>query len=239
QSWTIPLRYQLRGGALEEWNNLIHYLDSIRLDLFTEGPAYIRWTSQTDGCFTVSSLRRTLVAEIFKGCDFFPAKVVWQPAAPTKVSCFCWKVFFSKIATVDNLQRKGFAFVNKCVLCNANLESVDHIFLDCDFASKVWTLLSSRLSIFGLFHSSIASFIVGWKELNCVQSFSSVMKVLLHAVLWYIWKERNSRIFKDSSEPPVFTFRRIGTAVGDWLRVNGSFSSQDLILWRRVIFDNG
>ncbi|CAN1795630.1 hypothetical protein LINPERHAP1_LOCUS20673 [Linum perenne] len=65
------------------------------------------------------------------------------------------------------------------------------------------------------------------------------MKVLLHAVLWYIWKERNSRIFKDSSEPPVFTFRRIGTAVGDWLRVNGSFSSQDLILWRRVIFDNG
>ncbi|CAN1303199.1 Putative ribonuclease H protein At1g65750 [Linum perenne] len=111
QRWHIPLRYQLRGGALEEWDSLIQYLDSIRMELFTEGPAYIRWPINPDGYFTVSSLRRSLIAEKFKGCATFPAKVVWQSAVPTKVSCFCWKVFFSKIATVDNLQRKGFAFV--------------------------------------------------------------------------------------------------------------------------------
>ncbi|CAN1279719.1 hypothetical protein LINPERPRIM_LOCUS17131 [Linum perenne] len=124
-------------------DNFLLFLSSIRRDLFTEGPAYIRWLIQPDGSFTVSCLRRALVAKSFKGCVDFPAKVIWQPAVPTKVAYFCWKVFYSKIATVDNLQRKCFSFANKCVLCNASLELVKHIFLECIFSTKVWALLSS------------------------------------------------------------------------------------------------
>ncbi|CAN1298751.1 hypothetical protein LINPERPRIM_LOCUS23935 [Linum perenne] len=128
-TWSIPLRFQLRGGALEEWDNFQLYLSNIRRDLFTEGPSYIHWLIHPDGCFTVSSLRQALVAKSFKGCAEFPAKVIWQPVVPTKVVCFCWKVFYSKIATVDNLQRKGFSFVNKCVLCSV------HNFLSSDLST--------------------------------------------------------------------------------------------------------
>ncbi|CAN1756932.1 Putative ribonuclease H protein At1g65750 [Linum perenne] len=238
-SWNIPLRYQLRGGALLEWYNFLIFISSTRRDLFTAGPAYIYWPIHPGGSFTVSSLRHALVAENFNGCIAFPSKLIWQSVAPTKVACFAWKVFDSKITTVDNLQRKGFSFVNKCVLCNANLESVKHIFLDCAFSTKVWALLSSRLSIFGPFHSSIASFMVGWKELNCTKSFAPVMKVLLHAFLWNIWIERNSRIFKDIVNTPGYTLRRIGIAIGDWLLADGTYSAPDLIRWRRLIFDNG
>ncbi|CAN1292310.1 hypothetical protein LINPERPRIM_LOCUS21500 [Linum perenne] len=144
-----------------------------------------------------------------------------------------------KVATVDNLQKKGFSLANRCVLCNTSLESVDHIFLNCDFFIQVWTLLSSRLSIHGPLPLSVVAFIHGWKGLNCAKSFAPVMEVLLHAILWFIWKERNDRIFRDSYCPPANIFRKLCFAVGDWLLVAGSFSASDLILWRRLVFDNG
>ncbi|CAN1780369.1 hypothetical protein LINPERHAP1_LOCUS15070 [Linum perenne] len=45
------------------------------------------------------------------------------------------KASADRIATLDNLQRRGFALPNWCVLCERMEESVDHLFLQCTFAS--------------------------------------------------------------------------------------------------------
>ncbi|CAN0913358.1 hypothetical protein LINGRAHAP2_LOCUS27873 [Linum grandiflorum] len=39
--WSIPLRFELRGGAQEEWFRLLGHLTSIPEDHITAGPAYI------------------------------------------------------------------------------------------------------------------------------------------------------------------------------------------------------
>ncbi|CAN1810936.1 Putative ribonuclease H protein At1g65750 [Linum perenne] len=216
------------------------FLASIPRSHFTEGPPYISWSLQSDGIFSVASLRRSLVANLFFGSPNFPHKFIWQPATPSKVACFIWRVFLRKIATQDNLQNRGFYMVNRCVLCSASLESIDHLLLTCPFSSDIWLRFSSRLSIHGPFSSSIEAFILEWKGLNCAQSLNGdVMKVLLHAVFWFIWKERNDRIFKDKSESSLTVFRRIWLAVEDWLLADRSFSSSDSLGWRRLIFDNG
>ncbi|CAN1825275.1 hypothetical protein LINPERHAP1_LOCUS31108 [Linum perenne] len=124
-------------------------------------------------------------------------------------------------------------------MCNSNLESVDHLFLRCDYFSSVWTLLSSRLSLHGPLPSSDSAFILGWKGMNSAQSSLRVMNILLHAAFWHIWKERNSRIFKESSKPPLMIFRLICFDIGDWLSADGSFSPSDALHWRRAIFYNG
>ncbi|CAN1315223.1 LINE-1 retrotransposable element ORF2 protein [Linum perenne] len=237
--WNIQLRTRLRGRALEEWHNLLLYLASIPHDLLSEGPASICWSLRPDGCFSVSSLRQSLVANKFIGVTDFPSEVIWHPAAPPKIACFCWRVFFNKVPTIDNLQRKGLPHVNRCVLCYSNLETVEHLFLSCEFASLLWSLLSSKLSIHGPFSSSMKGFISGWKGLNCRSRFSPVMNVLFHAVFWSIWKERNDRIFRDSENPPGSILHSIWFKVGDWMSVSGAFAASDLLDWRRLVFDNG
>ncbi|CAN1280198.1 Putative ribonuclease H protein At1g65750 [Linum perenne] len=239
QSWFIPLRFQLRGGALEERHNLDRLLASIPRDHLSEGPAYISWAPQRDGKFSVSSLRRILIADKFPGLQSFPAEVVWQPDVPSKIACFSWKVFLNRIATLDSLQRKGFSLANRCVLCGLSSESVDHLFLNCVFTSEVWSLLSSKLSIHGPFPHSIVDLFYGWKGLNCLQRFAPSMKITLHSVLWFIWAERNDRIFRDMGSSPLSIFHWIWFAVGDWLSVGGGFLSIDLLTWRRLVFDNG
>ncbi|CAN1244544.1 hypothetical protein LINPERPRIM_LOCUS6144 [Linum perenne] len=106
--------------------------------------------------------------------------------------------------TIDNLQRKGFCLANKRVLCSSDTETVDHLFLRCSFASEVWTRVSSNNSLHEPFSSSIKEFIQRWKRLNCSSSFSSALKVLLHAVFWFLWKERKDRIFRDVPSSPCY-----------------------------------
>ncbi|XP_074301609.1 uncharacterized protein LOC141633011 [Silene latifolia] len=37
----------------------------------------------------------------------------------------------NQLATIDNLQRRGICYVNRCVLCENNLETCDHLFFHC------------------------------------------------------------------------------------------------------------
>ncbi|CAN1792257.1 hypothetical protein LINPERHAP1_LOCUS19606, partial [Linum perenne] len=235
----IPLRFQLRGGALEEWYRLILLLASIPRNRFAEGPAFVNWPPQPNGVFTVSSLRRILVARNFIGFVDFPFDVIWKAGVPSKFACLSWKIYLGRVATQDNLQQRGMVLANRCVLCGTKEESVQHLFLSCAFASEVWTLVSSKLSIHGPHPSSMVGFIQGWKGLNCLQSFHSAKRAILHAVLWYIWSERNNRIFKDVISSSASTTIKLWIALGDWLSVDGIFTPSDLMAWRRLVFENG
>ncbi|CAN1268834.1 hypothetical protein LINPERPRIM_LOCUS13338 [Linum perenne] len=71
----IPLRAQLRGGALAEWYKLLLFLATISRATFTEGPPFLCWSPQTDRRFSVSSLRRILTL-----LNSIPYKVVPIPS---------------------------------------------------------------------------------------------------------------------------------------------------------------
>ncbi|CAN1800027.1 hypothetical protein LINPERHAP1_LOCUS22360 [Linum perenne] len=237
--WSIHFRYQIRGGALEEWNNFLLHLASIFQTLLTEGPASIYWPLHSKGLFTVASLRQELNATRFFRNSNFPSDIIWLPFIPPKFTSFCWKAFHKRIVTVDNLQRQGFSFANRCVMCYCFPEYVDHLFLRCSFVTRVWNLLSSALSFHGPLHSELVGFIKAWKGMNCDSCFDPAMKAILHAVLWFIWKERNDRIFNEISTSPFVLIRKIWFAVSDWLLSAKRISDDQFLLWRRLVFDNG
>ncbi|CAN1775014.1 Putative ribonuclease H protein At1g65750 [Linum perenne] len=91
--WVIPLRFNLRGGAFVEWQRMSTFLDSLPDELFTEGPSSLVWPLESIGVFSVSSLRRSLSTERIDSMVDFPYSVVWNSKIPSKVSCFCWKLF--------------------------------------------------------------------------------------------------------------------------------------------------
>ncbi|CAN1298481.1 Putative ribonuclease H protein At1g65750 [Linum perenne] len=115
--------------------SLLNRLEALPVTHLTEGPDLVFWPAEKNQCFSVGSLRRLLYEERFPGMSNFPSKTIWTRWAPTKTQFFCWLAFRDRIATLDNLQRRGFALPNWCVLCERMEESVDHLFLQCTFAS--------------------------------------------------------------------------------------------------------
>ncbi|CAN0918919.1 hypothetical protein LINGRAHAP2_LOCUS31155 [Linum grandiflorum] len=102
--WHIPLHITLRGGGLQEFENLKMYLEALPAGYITAGPAYVTWPLKKSSVFSVSLMRRELVKEKFAGVSVFPVDTIWEALAPPKVQGFLWLIFHKRIATIENLQ---------------------------------------------------------------------------------------------------------------------------------------
>ncbi|CAN1305881.1 hypothetical protein LINPERPRIM_LOCUS26640 [Linum perenne] len=184
--------------------------------------------------FSVHSLVKVLTLQKFNGLDDYPADVIWRTHVPTKVCGFIWQVTHEKILTVDNLMRRGFQLPNRCILCSVEAESIRHLFVDCQFVSQIWALLSSRLSLFGPFPGTMLGLVAAWKGLRWEREFDVCGKSLLHAILWCVWLERNSRTFRDEFASWEVVLGRVGRMVGEWSGTDGLMSESCRRRWMSI-----
>lgn len=63
-----------------------------------------------------------------------------------------------KVLTQDNLCKRGFAILNRCVLCEANSENAYIILLDCEYSYPLWIKFLSLWDIGWDFLDSLAKF---------------------------------------------------------------------------------
>ena len=71
----------------------------------------------------------------------FPWKGVWKVKAPLHVSFFLWTVVWDRILIGDNLRGRRMVFVDWCIMCYCNGETVDHLLLHCGKAYRLWSLV--------------------------------------------------------------------------------------------------
>jgi hypothetical protein len=66
---------------------------------------------------------------------FIPS--IWKVGVPPKIQLFLWLPSHNKLATVDNLNKKGFKKPEQCCFCCEN-ESIIHLFFECGVAKAIW-----------------------------------------------------------------------------------------------------
>ncbi|CAN1729012.1 Putative ribonuclease H protein At1g65750 [Linum perenne] len=189
------------------------------------------WPLEANGSFSVRSFARELIMQKFPGCSDFPAERIWLRHVPTKVAGFVWQLAHGRVSTMDNLIRRGMIIPNRCVLCGAAEEMIEHLFWTCPFTARVWVRFSSRLSLFGPFPLCIRDWLWAWKGLNCNSIFAPCVKVLLHGFWWALWGERNDRIFRDRVSSPKIVAWRIAYLIGRWCAVGGELDIDRFRFW--------
>lgn len=76
-----------------------------------------------------------------------------------KVNYFWWVASHGKILTIDNLVRRGFQLVNRCVLSKEEEETIVHLFFHCPFSRGTWSFFLPLLCTDWVFPHSIKFFI--------------------------------------------------------------------------------
>ncbi|XP_019244385.1 PREDICTED: uncharacterized protein LOC109224253 [Nicotiana attenuata] len=84
-----------------------------------------------------------------------------------------------------------------CPLCNTGNESISHLFLQCDMSSYIWKKV--------LAWQGISRMVMDWQEeLKWAEVYArgrrveaEIYRMALAASVYYIWKERNQRVFQD------------------------------------------
>lgn len=69
--------------------------------------------------------------------SFFPWRKLWWKAIPAKIFAFSWKTVRERLATKDNLLRRGICDgvgTGACSMCLGPMESSNHILFSCPVA---------------------------------------------------------------------------------------------------------
>ncbi|CAL9031547.1 unnamed protein product, partial [Prunus brigantina] len=128
------------------------------------------------------------------------------------------------------------AIDSSCGLCDWPVESVLHIFRDCERAQSVW----HALSIPGIAPHFFKQDFIPWLKVNLLSKAKwgggLPWSVVFVFTCWYLWKWRNKHIFLPLDDFVADPVKTISMAVRDWVKasqagVKMSPKAQLLLSW--------
>ncbi|KAJ6818025.1 uncharacterized protein M6B38_408255 [Iris pallida] len=129
---------------------------------------------------------------------------IWGKGVARKMQLCAYRLLRGRLMTRDELLRFGMQIPDaKCVLCNEEDESMDHLYFVCPVTWHIWTEQCAQLRGIGVDRDirSILSWIRDHRGRD--SGWARRARVRLAASVWHIWKERNRRIFEGLTTPPI------------------------------------
>jgi hypothetical protein len=115
------------------WGELLTIVEQINLN---EDSDSLIWCYNKSGIYSTQSCYNIIS---YKGVTplFIPA--VWKIYVPPTIHMFLWLLSHNKLATMDNLNKKGLDKPKLCQLCDEE-ENISHLFFECVVARSIWVL---------------------------------------------------------------------------------------------------
>ncbi|GJS87046.1 RNA-directed DNA polymerase, eukaryota, reverse transcriptase zinc-binding domain protein [Tanacetum coccineum] len=133
-------------------------------------------------------------------------KLVWHTNCIPKHSFILWLAAKKKLCTQDRLAKWYPNRTFECSLCQKGLDSHDHLFFNCDYTQKFWSLVCDIAKI----KFSKASWDDNLNEMSkgCEKQnvWVVIRKLCFGAAIYYIWHERNSRLFNNCKKEAADLF---------------------------------
>ncbi|GJR73274.1 RNA-directed DNA polymerase, eukaryota, reverse transcriptase zinc-binding domain protein [Tanacetum coccineum] len=180
---------------LEEWINDFAEIDQIQvliLDENVEDMAVWRSNNGIEKSFKISTVWKDISQQEEK-VDWHP--LVWFNQSIPKHAFVTWLAIQGRLMTQDRLRVWKPNDVLKCSLCGKCCDSHEHLFFKCEFAKGIWKEIKSLLNVrlFDNWNQIISEMVLLPLNRNI---WSIVRRISLNAAVYYIWQERNNRIFK-------------------------------------------
>ncbi|KAJ0854230.1 putative reverse transcriptase zinc-binding domain-containing protein [Helianthus annuus] len=103
------------------------------------------WGLDPHGIFSVAIIKHHVIS-----ANRSPPSTIfkWNNWTPKKVGIVGWRAMVERLPTRNALQLKGIhAASTTCPLCNEVPETSEHLFVSCQFAQMVWTVISQWCKI--------------------------------------------------------------------------------------------
>ncbi|XP_021971338.1 uncharacterized protein LOC110866498 [Helianthus annuus] len=128
--------------------------------------------------------------------------MVWYGQCIPRHSFHIWLVITNKLKTQDRLAvweagSETNLILMCCPLCKYGRDSRDHLFFQCCFSAKVWNIVNKRVDM-GMVNDTWSS-VMAWvdQHANSKKLEHIVCKLVVAASTYFIWQERNNRLFSN------------------------------------------
>ncbi|XP_056694952.1 uncharacterized protein [Spinacia oleracea] len=128
-------------------------------------------------------------------------KGLWKSVVPHRVEIFAWLAILGKINTRLKLANIGIIPINEaqCILCGLCPEDCSHLLIHCPLSWQLWCWWLNLWGIQWSLPSNLRDTFNQWAHPHHGAFFKKVWLASFFIIIWTIWKERNNRIFQNSS----------------------------------------
>lgn len=211
--WDFKWSQSLEGHLQNQFDELLRCISSFspvkgRKDSWV-------WIKESDGKYSVKSAYEAIAGSDPAGEEVF--KLLWKAVVPSNSIALGWKALINRIQTKDNLVKRGISIVDPCCsLCSGPVESVDHLFLHCESAWQVWSLVCQWLGLHFVSPGPLKEHFVQFVGSNLSGKKIGFSLIWL-VVIWQIWHGRNDVIFHGGSFKPEAILEQIKFKSWEWL----------------------
>lgn len=147
------------------------------------------------------------------------APSMWLGVAPPKVELHVWFVLQQKLNTRSRLKRLNLIQVNEayCPFC-VNEETINHLFLHCNFTWKIWSECMLRWGIQMPITDTLEEWLECWKGVVKGDFQSKLWTSLFFVVVWSMWYQRNKVVFEKEQIDWNYLHYLINLRLGFWLK---------------------
>ncbi|XP_078149464.1 uncharacterized protein LOC144544782 [Carex rostrata] len=150
----------------------------------------IKWKWNVSGQYTVQAGYRAMKdgPRILNG-----SQRIWKLQAPPRMKVFGWLALNNRLLTIDNLNKRGWPLVNRCVLCRVQGESIKHMLDECNFSKSVYSMLANTVPAMV---PNLSNNTPPTQMLTDV-SISKIQRETMLIMQFIIWRERCARTFSE------------------------------------------
>jgi hypothetical protein len=196
EQWIRDINGSLSVSALIEYVNLWAHLQTVQLDMLMPDQLIWKWTSN----------QQYSAASTYLGFFHTSSAASLAPGSCARLGC-CQAASYSSglfSSAAVGLQQHNLHNNGPCAMCMQADETIQHLVLGCVVAREVWFDLPRRRGLQHLTPTVDVS-IADWRCASrkripkpARKSFDS----FTHLIVWSVWKERNNRVFNNTSTPP-------------------------------------
>ncbi|WVZ95337.1 hypothetical protein U9M48_041118 [Paspalum notatum var. saurae] len=212
-SWVSDIKGPLNEVAIAEYVEVWERVRNVTLSTGVDDQFRWRWT--LNGVYSSASAYQAcfLGSTVFLG-----AKFLWKAKVPPKAKFFAWLAAQDRCWTSERRRRHGLQDSDVCVLCDQEVESINHLLLSCSFSLELWFAVFRRLSWEALM-PGLGDSLMDWWSLarkKVTKDHRASLDALILLTWWMLWKERNARIFNRGASSPHAVLDRLLAEASLW-----------------------
>ncbi|PNY16050.1 ribonuclease H, partial [Trifolium pratense] len=158
-------------------------------------PDTLTWDGTRDGTYSVKSGYHAIIDwannsnsnnATSSNCSMEIWKVLWKLNVPPKHSHLIWRSLRNAIPVKGSLFKRGIRCDPLCPRCLDHVETIQHVFMDCEWTKKVWfaspLTLNLNLNYLTEFYDWI-TYMINNTDKECMEK--------IVAIIYEIWNARN------------------------------------------------
>lgn len=124
---------------------------------------------------------------------------VWFKDRIPKHAFILWIVMKDRLITRDRLRSWGLNVPSNCLLCDSSPETKIHLFTECAYSLEVWDSFFNHQDL--PLPNSLDEIVLWCKSPTTNVKVNTICLLLVQAIVYCLWRERNSRIHTTITKP--------------------------------------